>query len=175
MENKDRPEFMRLLLGLAETYRREASEALIDGYWLGLADMPVADIRKGVAACLKTSTFMPSPAEIRSKAMGGSELKAAEAWTDVLADMRAGHGSGWGKGKPFKSDDRTQHIVRLLGGWGALDNTGSDDLHQWTRKEFLRLYGLITEDEICRPIGLPDREAMKLIGDLAKAKELPLE
>ena len=52
----------------------EASER-VSMYWLALRDLPVADLRGAFVDLLRTSTFLPTPAEVRTAALKAGALR----------------------------------------------------------------------------------------------------
>lgn len=61
-------------LASAKSSTAESVERL-DGYWLVLSDIPINDLRKAYVELLKTQTFMPKPAEIRTAALKVGALR----------------------------------------------------------------------------------------------------
>lgn len=47
----------------------DEAEERLGLYWLALNDIPVADLRWAFAELIKTATFLPTPAEVRRKAL----------------------------------------------------------------------------------------------------------
>lgn len=72
LATKDQVEVMIGKLALAtaqaKTTQAEASER-IELYWLALNDIPVADLREAFTQLIRGSTFLPTPAEVRTAAM----------------------------------------------------------------------------------------------------------
>lgn len=63
----------------------EADER-IDLYWLALKDIPCCDLRWAFAELVKTATFLPTPAEVRTKALvPGSRRRYAKSRARHLA------------------------------------------------------------------------------------------
>lgn len=77
----DRPQ-MEMMIGRlanataqAKTSEAEAKERMA-AYWLALHDIPLEDLRWAYAELVKTSTFLPTPAEIRTKAQHPGLMRA---------------------------------------------------------------------------------------------------
>lgn len=51
------------------------AEARVEMYWLALRDMPVADLRLAFVDLVRTSTFLPTPAEVRTAALKHAALR----------------------------------------------------------------------------------------------------
>lgn len=62
MEQED---FLTTIEAMSAAYNVEPTEALYAGYWLGLQDIPLDDLRRAVVDLLKCSKWMPKVAEIR--------------------------------------------------------------------------------------------------------------
>lgn len=69
MTDAERPQFATMVVALAETFRQEATPGLMLGYWLGLRDLDLAVVAAGIEAALRDCTFMPSPHEVRERAV----------------------------------------------------------------------------------------------------------
>lgn len=66
MTEADRKPFGLVMAALAAAYREECDEAVLEGYWLSLADLELPAIRGAVAIACRTSKFMPKAAELRA-------------------------------------------------------------------------------------------------------------
>ena len=85
MGPNDEREFAKTLTALAATFRQESSAALIQGYWMGLADLNLTDIQKAAAKAIRSSKFMPTPCELRE--LAGTLIpanRAVHAWGGVF-------------------------------------------------------------------------------------------
>ena len=132
MKVEDRPRFAHVLLGLCETFGRDCTEGLIEGYWLALSDLNLDEFGNNAARCLKTSTFMPMPVDLR----GGKDENATKAWSHLLkAIRRHGHYAS----VDF-ADTAINATVRALGGWDRVCGLESEELHKWYRKDFEKTY-----------------------------------
>jgi hypothetical protein len=60
----------KLALATAQAKVSEAeAEERVSMYWLALRDLPVTDLRGAFLDLLRTSTFLPTPAEVRTAAL----------------------------------------------------------------------------------------------------------
>ncbi len=50
---------------LASTLRHEVTPPMLEGYFMALEDLTVAQLKQAVKAALKRCRFMPSPVELR--------------------------------------------------------------------------------------------------------------
>lgn len=142
MNQSEEREFSRMFSVLAATFRVESSTALLEGYWLGLEDMPLEQVRTAVKRALRECKFMPTAFELRS--LSGempAAVRAVSAWQDLLKAIRK-HGAWYSV--DFQ-DRLINATVRALGGWREVCAKEADDLHVWTKKEFERVYGLLAQ------------------------------
>lgn len=75
MTPEDRQSFALTLAAMAAAYREEADEALAEGYWITLGDLPLDRVKPAVVELMRTSKFMPRASEIRELVL---EALAAE-------------------------------------------------------------------------------------------------
>jgi len=68
-----------------KTSQQEAGER-VELYWLALRDLPVDDLRAAFLDLVKTATFLPTPAEVRTAALSrGSTRRHAKSRARYLA------------------------------------------------------------------------------------------
>lgn len=66
----------KLALATAQARVSDAeASARLEMYWLALRDLPIEDLRGGFVELLRNSTFMPTPAEVRSAAIQKGALR----------------------------------------------------------------------------------------------------
>lgn len=139
MNDHDRPRFVVALSALASTFNREPSDAMLAGYWIGMAGLPVEAVEHACQRALRSCRFMPVPAELRE--MAGEmkpedrAVKAWEAYSDAVATV------GYYQSVDF-DDKLINATVRNLGGWMELIVRMDDEDHtdKWVRKDFERVY-----------------------------------
>jgi ribosomal protein L31E len=138
MQPKQRTEFVLVIQALAATFSREATEALLTGYWIGLQDLDLAGVKRAAAAAMHHSRFMPTVAELRE--LSGempAATRAALAWQAVReAVCRHGYYDS------VRFDDPLIVAVIRNGwqNWIVFDDTLEAGKEEWIRKEFERLY-----------------------------------
>lgn len=139
MIEDDRARFAKALNGLAATFRVTLDEGAFDGYWIALEDLPVEAVEAGIREALLCSRFMPPPSEIRAAAgVPGVDQMAAEAWETIVSAPKTGE-------KLVFQDGVTARCIEILGGWASLTNLDDQGFNVWARKEFLRLYPLLSK------------------------------
>jgi len=88
MTPADRPRFALLIAALVLPFRQDITEMLIEGYWLGLDDLPLADVERAVKRAARESKWMPSVAELRELA-GAKRRPRWLSWLMGTGDVRA--------------------------------------------------------------------------------------
>lgn len=110
----DKEKISELIAALAVTFNRTADESVFLGYFLGLDGLTVEQVKRATARALRSSRFMPTPAELRELAGEVSiDHRATLAWDEVKKAIER-HG-GY---RSVSFDDRTIHAaVNAIGGW----------------------------------------------------------
>ncbi len=137
----------------------EASEAMLQVYFLALADLTPDQMQTAVLRAIRELPRMPRPAELRELAgvNVAEDTKAVEAWSDVQRAVAIG---------PYKwidfGDQRINATIRSMGGWpNFLESFGDAESEKWARHNFLKAYLTVGDrlsPESCRPlIGLGEK------------------
>ena len=139
MQESDHHRFVVALAALAETFIVEATEALTQGYWLGLKDLPIEAVELACAAALRESQFFPRPVELRRLA-GVIKTKdhALRAWEHVIEAS---------KRSAAVDDPVARRAVTSLGGPKRMGQLTLGEL-RWARKDFLDCYEQYAEQAI---------------------------
>lgn len=160
MQESDREEFVTLIAALASTFRTETDEAMFEGYWLALSDLPLEAVQRAVAKATRECEFFPRGKELRE--LSGEltlDGRATLAW--MAASKAIGH---HGHRKSVDFDDRTINAtIRAMGGWVNFGNVPETEFDKWTRKEFEKTYRALAVcplgNEATAPlVGMTDRE-----------------
>ena len=167
MGPKDRKGFRELIEALAAAFNAEVSEALFTGYWMGLQDLQLSDLRRAGADAIRDCQFMPKPAELRELAGAGKmshEDRAVIAWDSVC---RAVERHGYYETVQFDDPVTTATLRSLWHTWVGVDNAFEQDQEKWLRKEFTRVYCAFSRRGVkpsqCRPlIGYYDQQNSRL-------------
>jgi len=163
MVEADKREFAIAVGALFASFGQDSTQALMQGYWLGLNDLELNQVQMAVASALKRCKFLPRPAELR-ELLGlnvSDEDTAVAAWVDVLRAVRLG---------PYKhvdfEDKLCNAVIRNLGGWVTFLQRFSDaESEKWTRLDFLKCYKAFAKSgvngELIKPLqGLSEREVI---------------
>jgi hypothetical protein len=125
--------FNNLIRGMARMYGQDVDAAFLDAYWLALKGWDYADLSAAAGVLMGTATFMPRPSDFNALRKAG-EPTSGEAWCKVLDVVR----SCW-PGQQMTVDDRTDRVVRAMGGFRALALTNADEMH-FRAKRFAELW-----------------------------------
>lgn len=160
MQDKDRPRFAVLIEALAAAFRAEPTEALLEGYWLGLRSLDIDAVESAVVRAIESGEHMPRPAELR-RGSGAltPQMRAVTAFDAVARAIRScGHRSS------VEFDDPLVNAaVRMLGGWSRMCSLPQEEFDKWVRKDFTATYMGLCEsgasEDMCRHLpGLDEAE-----------------
>lgn len=153
-----RDRLLSILRAMASTFGKEADEAMLLGYSIGLADLPLAEVEKSVGRAIRESRFMPTVAELRELAgIVRPEARAALAWT--VADTAVRRNGAY---RTMQFDDPiTTATIARLGGWVRFCDVTEDEL-PFKRKEFEAVYMALLQR------GVIDRDTTPLLGIIDK-------
>ena len=121
MNSSDRPEFVRVLNGLAAIKRVDLTEDVYKLWWQSMKDWPIDGFKDAAGYLLKNCQFMPTPydfEQLRKK----SEPSAHEAWAKALQHAER----AWKKG--VLGDALIDQVVAILGGYRMIALTNRDKL-----------------------------------------------
>ena len=159
MQAKQRPEFVTVVTALAATFGKEASEAMLTGYWMGLSDLELPAFKRAASMALRDRKFMPTVAELHELAGELTpEARAVVAWDAAILANRL---HGYYHSVSF-DDPAINATIRSLGGWPALDDRLNAEGDVWLRKDFERIFITfarrgVTADEGAALAGFFDR------------------
>lgn len=163
MVDEDKAGFAVAIGALFASFGQDATQAIMQGYWLGLNDLELGQVQQSVAMALKRCKFLPKPAELRE--LIGENLSeddcALAAWGDVLKAVCLG---------PYKhidfDDKLCNAVIRNLGGWVTFLERFSDaESEKWLRLDFVKCYKSFAKSgvsgELIEPLaGLAEREVI---------------
>lgn len=155
MLESERPEFAMQINALASSFRTEADEAMLEGYWIALSDLTLEAVRMAVARAIRECEHFPRGKELRE--LGGElgpQGRAVLAW---MAASKAVKKIGAYQSVDF-DDPVINATIRAMGGWERFIEVSPEDFDKWTRKDFEKIYLSLAQ----RPIG--DEAGAPLIG-----------
>ena len=163
MDKVDLERFAQLIAVLASSFRQEADGAMLEGYRIGLEDVPIDAIELAVHRAIRECKFFPSVSELRE--LAGEmrpEVRSVKAW-DALCKGMAHH--GYYNSVDF--DDKVINAtVRNLGGWMAISDRVDEEGSKWLRKDFERVYAALQSS------GVSAIDAGPLIGYFEQTNQL---
>lgn len=133
----DHGRFATLMSTVCAAHRVEATEALLEAYWIALQGVSDDAFAIGAARAVRDCRWMPKPIELRELCgEETAEMRAVLAFEHV---RRALFSPGTYASVRF-DDPAITATIRALGGWVKLGQQSEDEFQKWTRKEFFRLY-----------------------------------
>jgi hypothetical protein len=134
MTPADRPEFLRVMNGLAAVFGSQLTPEALDLWWGAFADWTLVDFKQAAGATVTRCKFMPRPADL-FEVKRASVLTGGEAWSVAgkSTDARA---------------DKALHIAtqgRYIG------HIPLDEL-PWVQKRFLEIYEQLADVDEARKV-----------------------
>lgn len=155
MIESDRENFLLLIESLAAAFGVSVEPALLEGYWLGLDDLPIEALASAVRLAIRQSERMPRPRELRSLAGDmPNDARAVQAWGVVSRSV-----GRFGAYASVNFDDPVINAtIRNLGGWPLICTKTVEEFETWLRKDFERIYASLARN------GVTEEAARYLVG-----------
>lgn len=171
MAPSDKPEFLRVLNGLASIKRVDLTPEALDLWWSAHADWEIEDFRAAASQLVKTCQFMPSPKDFE-ELRKAARPTSGEAWVKALDHASSGNYRVQGNmGEPL-----IDRVVRALGGYQVIAMC-SDDKLGFLERRFCEHYESMSDAEDMRE-ALPQiagpPQTRKLSGPKQAAQMLPI-
>jgi hypothetical protein len=152
MNDSDLERFAGIIGALTRTFDREADEALLFGFKMGLEDLSIESIESAVATAMRTCEHMPNVATLRRlTGEATTDDRAILAWAAFeRAVVREGAYAS------VEFDDPVIHAtIRNHGGWQRCCGLPCEEFDKWLRKDFLATYSALCSTGISREAGAP--------------------
>ena len=147
MDNNNRPEFVRVLNGLAAIKRVDLTKDAYELWWQSMKDWSIDGFKDAAGYLLKNCQFMPAPYDFEQLRKKGKP-SAHEAWSMALQ-----HADGaWKQG--VLGDALTDRVIAALGGYSVIALTHTDKLG-FLERRFLDAYNDLLDTSVVRE-ALPD-------------------
>jgi len=168
VDSGDRPEFVRVLNGLAAIKRVDLTKDAYELWWQSMKDWSIDGFKDAAGYLLKNCKFMPAPYDFEQLRKKGKP-SAHEAWSMALQ-----HADGaWKQG--VLGDALTDRVIAALGGYSVIALTHTDKLG-FLERRFLDAYNDLLDTSVVRE-ALPDltertriqNRSQVQIGEIAKA------
>ncbi|MBA3563085.1 MAG: hypothetical protein H0W33_03570 [Gammaproteobacteria bacterium] len=131
MLSTDRPEFVRVLNGLAaiKPGKGELTDEALDLWWSTMrGDWTIEDFRQASGHLLKSCQFMPTPYDFEQLRKAGRPTPG-EAWQRAMDSSAGAYRCGQVSGEGVTSgDELVDRAVRAIGGYAVLYETATDKL-----------------------------------------------
>ena len=131
----NREKAIKGLIGLAELFDKELSQAVIGFYLEALSRFSDEEISMALNTAMMTCKFFPKPAELVELINGPAGDQAITAW-EQLTEAVQRHGA---YDSVMFSDTRITRAVEAMGGWIAVCNWPVAELH-YRRAEFVKTF-----------------------------------
>jgi hypothetical protein len=143
---------------LAEAWRQKITPMTVRTYELGLSDLDIADVKRGVMSAIRECQFMPSVHELRKLAgAAGTRIEAKDRPLLAWEAVRRAISKVGAYDSPSFDDAVINATIRELGGWPLLCDTPSDEMH-WLEKRFCATYSALCS------VKLPADQTERLAG-----------
>lgn len=132
MQDSDKAEFGKVLIGMAQIYGRTLTPEQTEIYWRAISSLELETFRSIAVRLLRESQFFPRPADffrIASAEVGNSW---AESWHELLTN------------RGETRDPLGQRALRSLGGWRVVGYVNSERL-PWLAEKFREHYETMSD------------------------------
>ncbi len=147
MDSGARPEFVRVLNGLAEIKHADLTKDSYELWWQSMKNWSIDDFRDAAGYLLLNCKFMPTPYDFEQLRKKG-EVSAHEAWAMAMQHVEG----AWRQG--VLGDALTDRVVAMLGGYGVIALTHQEKLG-FLERRFLDAYNELLDTSVVRE-ALPD-------------------
>lgn len=139
MEQTEKGDFAVCIGAMMETFGVEATKPILHGYWLGLEDLSLNQVKVAVANAIRSRKAVPKPVELRELAGVITDPNAIAQMAFTRA-MDAICGSGPYRTVDFQ-DKTINAVIRSMGGWPNFCARFTDaESEKWARMDFIRGY-----------------------------------
>lgn len=143
MVEKDRPEFLNLLMGTCEmlsSKKEPPSEFFIDMYWERMKRFSLKEVEQAFNVALDTLKFFPKPVEIIELITGGKDNLEDIAQIEATKVLQAIRRIGGGESVRFTDPITTAVLQRGFNGWVQLTAQLMAENEKWFIKDFISIY-----------------------------------
>ena len=147
MDSGDRPEFVRVLNGLAAIKRVDLTKDTYELWWQSMKDWSIDAFKDAAGYLLLNCQFMPTPYDFEQLRKKG-EVSAHEAWAMAMHHVEG----AWRQG--VLGDALIDRVVAALGGYSVIALTHKDKLG-FLERRFLDTYNDLLDTSVVRK-ALPD-------------------
>lgn len=164
----DKPEFVRVLVGLAAIKRVELTPEAMGLWWSAMARWPIEEFKAAASHLVSAHEWMPTPFHFEQLRKAG-EPTAGEAWTEVLAACVE-----W-RNPERLPNGRIARAAAAVGGFQAIAYADPERDLPHVQRRFLQAYEELTDVDSVRVAlpqiaghALPDLSVKNLLRSMAK-------
>lgn len=128
MQLSDKPDFLKVMNGMAAMKKCALIPEVLDLWWLCMADWSIEDFRAAAVEVMKRSDFMPGPKDFEDLRSAG-RMTAGEAW-----DYAIGHAGSSAYRRGPMGNQTIDQCVRMIGGYEAIARCDVSALHFLERR-----------------------------------------
>jgi hypothetical protein len=155
MRPGDRPEFLRVLNGLAVIKGKELTSEALDLWWKSMSAWTIEDFKSAASHLVGACQFMPTPYDFVQLRKAG-DLTAGEAWQKVLS------------GAQIEPDSRMARAAKICGGQQAIRHANVERELPFIQRRFMEVYSELSEVDTVR-------DALPNLTDPSRGLEGPKE
>lgn len=137
MRPTDRPEFVRVLNGLAAIKGKDLTPEALSLWWSAMAAWSIEDFKAAASHLVTACQFMPTPYDFAQLRKAG-EPTAGEAWERVLAGAKLEPGS------------RVARAAQIVGGQFAIRHADIERDLPFIQKRFMEAYEDLRDADVAR-------------------------
>lgn len=161
MNNQDKKEFHKVMLGMCEVHGKNLSEPLLDIYFSALSDLTIEQFKQAASLHLNDKSddgkFWPKPSTLRSYIEGTAaqvdddiDNRANLAWLEITTKLR----TIGAYGTLEMEDKQAMMAVRSMGTWQSLCHTPLANL-DFKRNQFIANYKSLEKTDCSNLQALP--------------------
>ena len=128
MQVDDKPQFLKVLNGMAAMKKATLIPEVLDLWWGCMADWSIDDFKAATVEILKRTAYMPTPKDFEDLRRAG-RMTAGEAW-----DRAVGHAASSAYRDGPTGDYLLDQCVRMIGGYSVIAMCDEDKLHFLERR-----------------------------------------
>lgn len=133
MQAGDREQFLKVMNGMAAIKRMQLTAEALDLWWAFLADWSIEDFKAAAIVVLKSSPYMPQPADFENLRKS-ARLTAGEAFAKAVSACGSAIQCGQVTSGGSCGDPLIDRAVRAIGGYGVIAMCQRDSLHFLERR-----------------------------------------
>lgn len=160
----DRPEFLKVLNGIAAMKSKPLAVEALDLWWLSMKDWPIDEFKAAASHLVKSCQFMPTPYDFE-QLKRAAEPTAGEAWAKALASCACWRGAIPSPG------GRIDRAAKAVGGYYAIAMADRETALPHVERRFKDAYAELADIDDARE-ALPEIAGMKQLSSVSELLKL---